>query len=35
LALAEGALDQLKGQVARARIDHPVCAPAAPLAPQT
>jgi len=34
LALAEGVLEQLKGQVARARIDHPVCAPAAPLGPQ-
>jgi predicted N-acetyltransferase YhbS len=34
LALAEGALEQLKGQVARARIDHPVCAAGAPLGPQ-
>jgi predicted N-acetyltransferase YhbS len=34
LALAEGTLEQLKGPVARARIDHPVCAPGAPLGPQ-
>jgi predicted N-acetyltransferase YhbS len=32
LALAPGALDALKGEVRRARIDEPVCADAAPLA---
>lgn len=34
LALVEGALGQLKGPVARARIDHPVCASGAPLGPR-
>jgi predicted N-acetyltransferase YhbS len=34
LALAEGALEYLKGRVGRARIDHPVCAPGAPLGPR-
>jgi predicted N-acetyltransferase YhbS len=35
LALVEGALAQLKGPVARARIDHPVCASGAPLGPRS
>ena len=34
LALVEGALEQLKGTVARAGIDHPVCASGAPLGPR-
>ena len=32
LALVEGALDSLNGEIRRARIDHPVCADGAPLA---
>jgi predicted N-acetyltransferase YhbS len=32
LALVEGTLDRLKGDVRRARIDNPVCADGAPLA---
>ena len=31
LALVEGALESLKGEVRRARIDYPVCADGAPL----
>lgn len=34
LALVPGALDGLKGDVRRARIDDPVCADGAPLAPR-
>jgi predicted N-acetyltransferase YhbS len=34
LALADCALEQLKGIVARARIDHAVCASGAPLGPR-
>lgn len=34
LALAEGALESLQGNVARARIDHPVCAASAPVGPR-
>jgi len=33
LALAEGALESLQGDVRRARIDHPVCASSAPVGP--
>ena len=33
LALAEGALKTLEGQVRRARIDNPLCADGAPLGP--
>jgi predicted N-acetyltransferase YhbS len=33
LALVEGGLDPLEGEVRRARIDNPVCADGAPLAP--
>jgi predicted N-acetyltransferase YhbS len=32
MALVDGALDTLKGEVRRARIDYPVCADGAPLA---
>jgi len=35
LALADGALEQINGPVARARIDHAVCASGAPLGPFT
>ena len=31
LALSDGALEMLSGEVCRARIDHPVCADGAPL----
>jgi hypothetical protein len=31
LALADGALDTLEGQIRRARLDNPVCADGAPL----
>jgi predicted N-acetyltransferase YhbS len=34
LALVDGALDSLKGDVARGRIDHPVCASGAPTGPR-
>jgi predicted N-acetyltransferase YhbS len=34
LPLVDGALEQLKGRVARARIDYRVCASGAPLGPQ-
>lgn len=34
LALAEGALEHLRGPVARARIDHPVCASGALVGPR-
>lgn len=33
LALVEGALESLKGEVRRARIDHPVCAASAGVGP--
>jgi len=32
-ALSDGALDLLQGDVRRPRIDHPVCAPSAPIGP--
>ena len=34
LALTEGALDTLEGEVSRARLDHRVCAASAPVGPR-